>query len=210
MVGTLHIRHDQFGFTSLARVVLFPLLLGQVLQERIEPFVHPRPLTLVAVDDHREIVVAYFMDDHGDQIVFGGRRIRPILPRSWAVETNHRVFHATDGSIDTDGNWVRVIKRVSAVDIERVNDRVGRVLAPQRLAFVGVITHGHDRVVIDFVALGIPDEFSAGGKGKVADGFGSIDPCFGLVGLFLFILFGFFGRDDEDGSIGMTCLLEPF
>ena len=35
-----------------------PLLLGQELEEGVQALVHPGPLALVGVDDHREVVVA--------------------------------------------------------------------------------------------------------------------------------------------------------
>ena len=41
LIGALHIRDDQFRFASLGRVILLPLLLGKVLQKRVESFIHP-------------------------------------------------------------------------------------------------------------------------------------------------------------------------
>jgi hypothetical protein len=45
------------------RKVLISLYLAAVLYEGIQPFVHPGPLTLIVVDDHRKEVVPYFMND---------------------------------------------------------------------------------------------------------------------------------------------------
>ena len=210
MIRALHIRDDQFRFPSLGRVVLLPFLFGKVLQEGIETLIHPGPLPLVAIDDHRKIVVTYFMDDDRNQVVFGRRGISPIFARSWAVETDHRIFHAPDRPIDADRDGIGVIERVATVDIQRMDDRVRRVLAPKRLAFVGVIAHGDHFVVIDTMALGIPDKLPTCGESEIADGFGAENPGFGLVGFFLFVFFGLLRSDDPNRLIGRASLFKSF
>ena len=67
--------------------------LGQELDEGVEALVHPGPLALVRVDDHREPVVPDLVDDDRDQAVLRPRRVRPVLPRARPVEADHRVLH---------------------------------------------------------------------------------------------------------------------
>ncbi len=66
-----HVGHDLLRVTPARRIFVLPLLFGQVLQEGIDPLIHPGPLPLVAVDDHRKEVVADLVDDHRDQTVLG-------------------------------------------------------------------------------------------------------------------------------------------
>ena len=148
------------------------------------------------------------MDDDRDEIVLGSRGISPIFAGSWTIETDHRIFHATDRSIDADRNGIGVIEGVATVDIQRMDDRVRRVLAPKRFAFVGVIAHGDHFVVIDAMALGIPDKFPACGESEIADGFGAENPGFGLVGFFLFVFFGLIRGDDPNRLIGRASLFQ--
>ena len=101
------------------------------------------------------------MNNNGDQSIFGIRRISPVLFGSGPVEANHRVFHSADGSVDADRNRIGVIKSVSAIHVERMNDGVCAVLAPQGFGFVWVIAHGGDAVAVHMVPLGVPDKLSA-------------------------------------------------
>ena len=58
-------RHDTRGIVGL------PFLFSEKLKERVKALIHPHPLALVGVNNHREPIVAHFMDDHGDESVLG-------------------------------------------------------------------------------------------------------------------------------------------
>ena len=55
------------GLAAAGGIVVLPLLLGDELQEAVDAFVDPRPLTLVRVDDHGEVEMAHLVDHHADQ-----------------------------------------------------------------------------------------------------------------------------------------------
>ena len=89
----LHIIGDEICRTSAGRIIIIKFLLRQKLAEGIQSLVHPPPLALVAVDDHREKIMPYFVDDHTDHTIFYGLTVGAILFRSSIVEADHRVFH---------------------------------------------------------------------------------------------------------------------
>ena len=41
LIVALHVRHNQLWLTSLGRILFFPFLFGQILEECVEPLVHP-------------------------------------------------------------------------------------------------------------------------------------------------------------------------
>ena len=199
-----HVANHVTGFGAARGVVFFPLLFGEGLHEGVEAFVHPGPLALVGVDDHGEVVVADFVDDDGDEGVFGGAAVGAVFGGAGAVEADHGVFHAADGAVDGLGDGVGIREGVFRINIERVDDGVGGVFRPERLGFVRVERHRHDGLFgvgggVVGRAHGVPDEFTGGGEGEVADVVGFEDPGFGAGGFAGFGGFGFGGGDDEDG-----------
>ena len=77
---------------GLVVIVHFPL--GHKLYEAVESFIKPAPLSLIAVDDHREIIVPYFVNDGRDRVDLGRFRIGAVWFGSTWIETNHWILHA--------------------------------------------------------------------------------------------------------------------
>ena len=143
--------------------LVFPLGLGERLEERIEAFVHPRPLTLVAIDDHREVVVADLVDDDSDERVFRPLGVGAVRFGPRAVEADHGVFHAADGAVDGPCHRVGVIEGMPREDLDGVGHGVGRILVPERHALLGVEGHRHDGSSVHLGACdghGVPDELT--------------------------------------------------
>ena len=69
---------ENVGVIPERRVILLPLELRHILEERIEAFIHPGPLPLIGIDDHRKVNVPYLVDDHPDQPIFDTPRIGPL------------------------------------------------------------------------------------------------------------------------------------
>ena len=82
----LHVFDDLGRVTAARGIVVFPFDFGEVLEERVDAFVEPRPLAFVVVDDHRKIVVADLVDDHADEAVFGAGRVSFVVLGARAVE----------------------------------------------------------------------------------------------------------------------------
>ena len=91
---------DQPAAIASGFPLVFPFCLGEGLEERVEPFVHPRPLAFVAIDDHREVVVADLVDDDSDERVFRPLGVGAVRFGPRAVEADHGIFHAADGAVD--------------------------------------------------------------------------------------------------------------
>ena len=217
-VGLGHDRHlvltdhvfDDAGRLAAGREVGVPELFGLELQEAVQPLVHPGPLPLVRVDDHREIGVADLVDDHADQAVLGAFGIgqATVVPphRARPVEGDHRIFHPADRAVDRLGRGIGVGKGELVVDVDGVGDRAGRIGVPQRPGLLRIEGHGHDDRIGGAVLLdahGVPDEFARTGPAEVADivgaeipGAGSGSGRAGLGG-------GSLGRgDDIDRRVG--------
>jgi hypothetical protein len=197
LVATQHVWDDELWFTPLRWILVLPFLLCKVLQKSVEPFVHPRPLAFIAVHNHRKKIVAHLVDDYRDQPIFRERGIGSILFRSGTIEANHGIFHSPDRTIDTDGDGVGIIKGITTVHVECVDDGVRTILAPKRFTLVGEVAHGHDFVSVDIMPLRVPNEFAARSKGKITNIFGMIDPSLRRFGFTLFVLFGLFCSHDE-------------
>ena len=84
------------------------------------------------------------------------------------------------------------------------------VLAPEWLSLVREETHGHRLIAVHIVPLGVPNELSARGKSKVTNILSMENPCLRILGLFLFVFFGFFWRDDKHRLLGDFRLCKPF
>ena len=166
LVLAAHVVDDLARLAIPGREMLFPRLLGQVLQEGIEAFVHPRPLALVRVDDHGEVIVSHFVDDHADQVIFRRLRIREftrllVLHGTPAIERNHRILHAAHGAIDGNRVRIRIVETVLVVLLDRVHDGARAVLLPQRVALIRIVRHGHHALAAAVEPLRIPDELAA-------------------------------------------------
>ena len=150
------------------------------------------------------------MDDHRDQTILGASGISTILFWSWAIKADHRVFHTTDRSVDADRDWIGIIERVSAVDVESVNDRVRAVLAPKRFGFVGIVAHRHHTVAIHVVALCVPNELAARCERKVSNVLGVENPSLCFIGFALLVFLSFFRGHDKDRLVSGLGFGEPF
>ena len=154
---------DQAAAVAPGLPMVLPFGFGERFKEGVEAFVHPGPLTLVAVDDHREVVVADLMDDHADERMLGAFGVGAVLLRPRAVEADHGILHAADGAVDGPGHGVGVVEGEPRVDLDRVGDRVGGVFVPERHAFLRVEGHRHDRLAVHLGACdghGVPDELA--------------------------------------------------
>ena len=211
LVVTPHVRHDLFRITPPRRILVFPLLLRQVLQERIDPLIHPGPLSLVAVYDHGEKVVANLVDDHRDQAVFRRLAVGTIRFRSWTVEADHRIFHPIHRTVDANGHRIGILERVAPVDLQGVGNGLGGILAPERFGFIGIVRHRHHGLVADLDSPGIPDELATGGESKIADILGLEHPCLCGRGCFFgrrLVLLRLLRGHDEHRSPGVPRLCQ--
>ena len=79
MILTGHVTGDRVELVAAAgrgfAVFFFPLGFSDVLDEAVEAFVHPGPLTFVGIDDHGKVVVSDFVNDYADEACFGSPRI---------------------------------------------------------------------------------------------------------------------------------------
>ena len=205
---TTHVARDLPGWSTAGWVVPVELLFGEVLHEGVQAFVHPRPLALIGVDDHRVEVVAHLVDDHGDHAVLGASAVGAVGLRASAVEADHRVLHADPLRVDADGHGVGVLAGEFAVGQQRLGHGLRAVLFPERIALLGVVAHGQRRAVLEFNGHGVPDELPAGGKGEIANVL-RLEPPSGqslLLGLLVFP--GFLLGDDEDRLVRGLGLFE--
>ena len=220
-----HERHDRLRLSAAAGPAFVPAPLREPLHEGVEALVHPRPLALVAVDDHREPEVPDLVDDHLDEALLRALAPRAVLLRARPVEGDHRVLHAADGAVDGDRGGVGIGVGDVAVDLDAVGDRLRGVLRPQRLGGARPEAHAHRRTFagLGIVASrhrdaeGVPDELRARGPGEVAHVLGGEAPRaaaagagvpeFAIAGL---VGEGLLGRDDVDRTIRVASLREPF
>ena len=197
---------DQAAAVAPRLPLVLPLGFGERFEEGVQALVHPGPLTFVAIDDHREVIVSDLMDDHADERVLGAFRVGAVRFRPRTVEADHRILHAADGAVDGPGHRVGVVEGVPGVDLDRVGDGVGGILIPERHAFLGVEGHRHHRLAVHLGAgdgHGVPDELAGRGEGEVADVAGLEAPGLLAFRAALFGGFRFFGRDHEDGAFGL-------
>ena len=159
---------DDAGRLAPGGEVGVPELFGLELQEAVQPLVHPGPLALVGVDDHREIDVADLVDDHADQAVlgaFGVGQAAVVAPhRARPVEGDHRIFHPADRTVDRLGRRIGIGEGELVVDVDGVGDRPRRIGVPKRPGLLRIEGHGHDHGVFGAFlvdAHGVPDEFAA-------------------------------------------------
>ena len=171
------------------------------MDKRVQPFVHPGPLTLVRVDDHREEVVSNLVDDHPDHAILGALAVRAIFFTTPVVETDHGVFHADSGSIHRNGHRIWVVDGVLAVGLEGLGHSLGAVLLPKGIALLGVIAHGQRRLVAHFHGHGVPNELAAGRPTEVAHILRVEDPRLLSLRLRFLVFPGFLFRDNEDGLV---------
>ena len=131
-----------------------------LFQERIQALVHPRPLALITVDDHGEVIVTNFVHDDVHTAHQHPVTDRSVFGRPATVKGNHGVLHASAYPVDGVSRGIRVRNGALGVNIQRVLNCQGRFLAPQGIAFFRVkglsqrgfigISHRHS----------IPDKFS--------------------------------------------------
>ena len=165
----LHVVHDLVGGSAAGRILGIPFLLGQVLEERVQSLVHPRPLPLVRIDDHGEVVVPDFVDDHADHAVLRPLAVGAVRFRPAAVKADHRVFHADAVRVHGNRRGIGIVKGVLRIDVHRMGDHLRGIPFPQGVAFLGIEGHGHDVLGSGHDAHGVPDEFAGTGEGEVTN-----------------------------------------
>ena len=192
-----HVIDDVARRTASAGIIVVPFLFGEVLHEGVQAFIHPRPLPLIAVDDHGEEVVAHFVDDHTDHAVLDPIGIGAVLLRPPEVETDHGVLHPDPIGVHTDRHGVRIIDRVLAVGLHGVRHHLGAVALPKWIAFLRIEAHAQHVLPGDRLAHAIPDELSAAGEGEIAHVLRMECPGFLFGGTRAFVGQRFFGRYDQ-------------
>ena len=122
LVRGAHVARDvgkHIGVFPEGREAGVPFDLGEILEKGVQPLVHPSPLPLVTVDDHREIDVPDLVDDDADQAVLGAAGIGDLAGllircRTVTVEGDHWIFHAAPfPAVDRDRNRIRVSKGIA-------------------------------------------------------------------------------------------------
>src|SRR5207244_10593068 len=78
-------RSPYFPYTTLFRSG------GVDVDERVEPFVHPRIQPLVTADNHRKPLVAELVRGHAEE---------PSRTAPAGAEHDHRILHPADGAVD--------------------------------------------------------------------------------------------------------------
>jgi hypothetical protein len=117
------------------------------LREGVQALIHPRPLALIAVDDHGEEVVAHFVDDHADHAILRPLAVGTVLLGPTTVEADHRILHADAIGMYTDRNGIDVIAGILAVGLDGVRHHLGAVLLPQWIALLRVVAHAEHVVL---------------------------------------------------------------
>ena len=214
---------DVVGLAPTGSGIVLPGLHREELHERVETLVHPRPLTFVGVDDHREPEVTHLVDDHADQSPLGPLAVGAVLLGPGTVEADHRILHPPHRPVDADRHRIGIRDAVFGVDLDGVSDRLGGVEAPERLALVGPEAHRHRDV-----AVGpryrhpprVPDERRARSPGHVADVLGPEAPgallpsilasvCARELLVAEFVRQRLLGRDHEHRTVGGAGLGHP-
>ena len=149
------------------------------------------------------------MDDDRDQAVLGGFAVGSVLFGTGAIEADHRIFHPIDRTVDADRNWVRIVKRITPVNFQRVGNRLGAVLTPKRLGFIWVVRHCQDCFAANVHTHRIPDEFATRSECKITHVLGTEHPCFLFVALVGFVLLCLFRGHDEFWFFGGSSLFQP-
>ncbi len=153
--------------------------------------------------------MSHFVNHDRDQAVLSSLAIRAVLFRARTVEANHRVFHAVDRTIDRYRDGVGVGERVARIDVQRVDDRVCRVLTPKRLSLIRIVRHSHHLIAFDIVALSVPDKLARRGKGKVSHLVSFEDPRLLPLWFCRLICLGFFGSHNEGRFLGRLGRPQP-
>ena len=221
LVRRAHVRGDvveDVGVLAERGEAGVPLDLGEVLEEGVEPLIHPGPLAFVAVDDHREVDVPDLVDDDADQAVLGVARIGELARllvggRPVPVEGDHRIFHAAAlPAVDRDRDRVRVGEGEARIHLHGVHHGLRRILRPDRLALVWVEGHRHhERAggVLLAVAHRIPDVFARARPSEIADVLRGEPPGAGRRRALILVLRRLGRGDDEHRSVGGLGALEP-
>ena len=199
-----HVAHQITRHAAGPRHVRIPFEACDRIEEGVQPLVHPGPLALVRVHRHREVDVPDLVDHDPDEAHLARERIgaRAILVEvgARAVEGNHRIFHAADRAVDRLRGGIGIVEAEARIDLERVDDRGGRIFAPQLAAFLGPEAHGEDGFVLGaglFHPLRVPDELAARGPGEIAHVGGGEIPGLGPARISAFRGGSFLRGDDE-------------
>src|SRR5258708_16376602 len=181
-------------------------MFGEVFHKRVEPFIHPGPLSLIAVDDYGEEVVPYFMDHDAQHSVLRRFAIAAIFFRPAIVEADHGIFHPI-GGFHALRYRVREGYREMRIGFDRMGNGLGRELPVQGISFFTIVAHTHYFLSFYIGGHSVHDEDPDGSPGEVANIVGFKDP-----GLFSLVLFNFgsfcFGEgNDFYGLFGSLCLL---
>ena len=166
-IGAGHDRHFVFLFEIIHQptnalghhargIILLPFLFGEELHERIEALIHPHPLTLIGIDDHRKPVVAHLVNDDADEPILRALGIGAVLFRTRPLPADHRVLHAADRGIHRDRHRIRIVKCVPRKNFHRVRHRMRAIPAPERFTFLRPIAHAHDLFPVEIHAHGVP------------------------------------------------------
>ena len=110
-----------------------PLTSRYRIEVTVEPLIHPGPLPLIRVDDHRKVEVSNLMNHDTNQEpllrerIGAGTVFLKLCPRP--VESYHRVLHtAYKSDIDRLRGWIGVIKRKPAVYLQGMDYHLSRVV----------------------------------------------------------------------------------
>ena len=100
------------------------------------------------------------MNDDGDEGVFGAFGIGAVFFGARTIEANHGIFHSEDGTVDRNGDRIRVIEDELRIDIQSMNDGVSRVFAPKWLGFIRIKRHCPNGLLVrdELVSNGVPNE----------------------------------------------------
>src|SRR5690606_8328870 len=117
---SLHIRYNTGRNTPPGRINIigsdslgigFPeFLFSQVLKKSSKTFIHPAPLALINIHDHRKKVVSYFVYDHTYHPVFYPVTICSVRFRTAVVPADHRILHSLVLSVNRDGLMIRILE----------------------------------------------------------------------------------------------------
>ena len=175
-----HVIRDQMRRSTAGGIVEIELLFGQELHEGVQTLVHPPPLTLIAVDDHRKEVMANFVDDHTDGTILDRLAVGAVLFSPSIVHGQHGIFHAI-GGFNRLSYRIRIWDGVFAINFQGVGRGLGGIFPVNRIGFLTIETHAHDLSAIDVHRHGIPHETTGTVECKITYVLGFEQP--GLLGL---------------------------
>ena len=116
------------------------------------------------------------MDDHRDEPIFCTLGVGAILFRARPLPADHRVLHPADGRVNRNGHGLRIVERELRINLQRVSYCVRAVTAPQWLALLRPIAHGHHLAPVKIHAQRIPDKLARAGKCKIPHIVRLVDP----------------------------------